>query len=117
MDIVNAGSFFHLFTWDQQVTAVKQVIALLRPRPGSLVVGRQVGRKDPIDPDNKENVGQKYRHNVETWKRLWRQVESETGTRWEVQAWLEEWQRAEVVFKKSHPDVEIFKMRFVVRRL
>jgi hypothetical protein len=117
MDIVNANSFFHLFSWDQQVTAVKQVIALLRPRPGSLVVGRQVGRKNPIDPDDEENASKRYCHDVETWKRLWRQVERETGSRWEVEAWMEVWEGVEGSFAKNRPDVESFKMRFVSRRL
>ncbi|KAJ5389551.1 uncharacterized protein N7496_000619 [Penicillium cataractarum] len=117
MDIVNAASFFHLFAWDQQVAAVRQVIALLRPRPGSLVIGRQAARKDPIDPDNRENAPKRYRHDVETWKRLWRQVEVETGTRWEVEAWLEVWEGVDSVFKRYHPGVETFKMNFVSRRL
>jgi hypothetical protein len=117
VDIVNAGSFFHLFSWDEQVAAVKQAIALLRPQPGSLVIGRQAGRKDPIDPDDKENAPKRYRHDVETWKRLWRQVEEETGTKWEVEAWMEVWEGVDSAFSKYHPGVETFRMRFVSRRL
>lgn len=117
MDIVNASSFFHLFTWDQQVAAVKQVIALLRPRPGSLVIGRQLAGRDPIDPDDRENAPKRYRHDVQTWKRLWRQVEGETGTRWEVQACLEVWEGVGTVFRRYHPGVETFKMSFVSRML
>lgn len=117
MDIVNAGSFFHLFSWDQQAVAVKQVIALLRPQPGSLVIGRQAGRKDPVDPGDSQKAPKRYRHDLDTWKRLWRQVEEETGTRWEVEAWMEPWEGVDEVFKKYHPGVETFKMRFVSRRL
>lgn len=117
MDIVNASSFFHLFSWDEQVAAVKQVIALLRPEPGVLVVGRQAGRKDPIDPDDKENAPKRYGHDVETWKRLWRQVEEETGTKWEVEAWVEVWEGVSSALSKYHPGVEPLKMRFVSRRL
>jgi hypothetical protein len=116
MDIVNAASFFHLFSWDDQVAAAKQVISLLRPQPGALVVGRQAGRRDPIDPDDKENAPKRYAHDVETWKRLWRQVEEETGTRWEVEAWVEVWE-ANSAFSKYHSGVEPLKMRFVSRRL
>lgn len=117
MDIFNAGSFFHLFSWDQQVAAVKQVIALLCPQPGSLLIGRQAGCKDPVDPNDKENAPRRYRHDVDTWKRLWRQVEEETGTRWEVEAWIEAWEGVDAVFKNYHPGVETYKMRFVSRRL
>lgn len=117
MDIVNASSFFHLFTWDQQVAAARQVIALLRPRPGSLVIGRQLARKDPVDPDDRENTPKMYRHDVQTWKRLWRQVGAETGTRWGVEARLEVWEGVDSVFRRYHPGVETFKMRFVSRML
>ncbi|KAJ5317856.1 hypothetical protein N7508_002364 [Penicillium antarcticum] len=117
VDIVNAGYFFHLFDWDRQVAAVKHVVRLVRMQPGSLLVGRQAGRKDPIDPDDKKNAPQQYRHDIETWKRLWRQVEKETGTKWEVEAWMEPWEGADLVFAKYHPSVETCKLRFVSRRL
>lgn len=117
MDIVNAASLFHLFSWDDQVTAVKQVISLLRPQPGVLVVGRQAGRRDPIVSGDKENAPKRYAHNVETWKRLWRQVEEETGTKWKVKAWVEVWEGVIPALNQYHPGVEPLKMRFVSRRL
>lgn len=99
------------------MTVAKRVIQLLRPQAGSLLVGRQVGRIDPADPDDKVNAPAHFRHNVETWKRLWGQVEAETGTRWEVQAWMEEWVGADRIMKDFHGGVETYKLRFVVRRV
>ncbi|RAL14730.1 uncharacterized protein BO97DRAFT_422622 [Aspergillus homomorphus CBS 101889] len=39
VDMINAASFFHLFDWDTQVKLAKQVIKLLKPKPGSIRVG------------------------------------------------------------------------------
>lgn len=117
MDIINAASFFHLFNWDQQITVAKRVVNLLRARPGSLLIGRQVGCLNPVDPDDVENAPRHYRHNDETWRRLWERVGEETGTRWEVGSWIEPWGGLDRVFVKYHGDVETYKMRFVVRRV
>ncbi|KAJ6104454.1 hypothetical protein N7523_010774 [Penicillium sp. IBT 18751x] len=117
INIVNAASFFHLFNWDQQVIIAKRVVGLLVAQPGSLVIGRQVGYADPVDPDDKENAPKHYRHSPETWKRFWDQVGRETGSKWEVQSTMETWAGQDHVFRKYHEGVETFKLRFVVRRL
>ncbi|KAJ5622240.1 hypothetical protein N7528_005472 [Penicillium herquei] len=116
VDIINASSFFHLFTWDQQITVAKRVVGLLRAQPGSLVVGRQVGRLDPTDPEDKSASQEHYRHSVDTWKRLWKQVGAETGTEWEVEAWMVEWAGADRIMKDFHGGMETYKMIFIVRR-
>ncbi|KAJ5222627.1 uncharacterized protein N7469_008867 [Penicillium citrinum] len=117
VDIVNAASFFHLFSWDKQVEAVKRVITLLRPQAGSLLIGRQAGQNNPKDPYDKQDPPKNYRHDIDSWKSLWVQVGRETGTKWLVDAWKEEWQGLDKGFDKWHADVQSFKLRFVVRRL
>jgi hypothetical protein len=117
IDIVNAASFFHLFDWDKQVTIAKRLIGLLHDKPGSLLIGRQVGRVDPPPPEKKHEAGKHYRHNPTTWKKLWEQVGSETGTKWEVEAWMEKWAGADSVMKGFHEGLETFKLRFTVRRI
>lgn len=116
VNIVNAASFFHLFSWDQQVTVAKRLVGLLAAQPGSMVIGRQVGHADPVDPDDKANTPTHYRHNPATWKRLWEQVGQETRSKWEVECSMEKWEGLDRVFVKYH-DVETWKMRFVVRRV
>lgn len=90
VDIVNAASFFHLFDWDAQVVAAKRVVRLLKPVPGSLVVGRQGGK--PIAGDFAHLTKQMtaWWHNPESWAKLWEQVGEETNTKWEVHAELGE---------------------------
>ncbi|KAJ5090700.1 hypothetical protein N7532_009384, partial [Penicillium argentinense] len=117
VNIVNAASFFHLFSWDQQVQAIKRVITLLRPEPGSLLIGRQAGREDPHDPDDKENSPSHFRHDSSTWKKLWDQVRRETGTKWQVETWKEEWADVDQVMAKYHVGVQTYKLRFVSRRI
>lgn len=82
-----------------------------------MIIGRQAGRVDPEDPDDKENAPGNYRHDLNSWKRIWRQVEEETGTRWGVEGWREDWQGVDKGFDRYHDHVESFKLRFVVRRL
>ncbi|KAJ5156725.1 hypothetical protein N7492_009528 [Penicillium capsulatum] len=117
VDIINAASFFHLFSWDRQITIAKRMIGLLRERPGSLLIGRQVGCIDPPSPDDTENVLPHYRHDPGTWKRLWEQVARDTGTEWDVDAWVEDWEGADKIMKNYHGGLETFKLRFVVRRV
>ncbi|KAJ6161388.1 hypothetical protein N7470_004784 [Penicillium chermesinum] len=117
VDIVNAASFFHLFSWDSQVLIGKRLVSLLRAQPGSLIIGRQVGRIDPIDPDDKENAPEHYRHDDKTWLRLWEQIQRETGTQWEVFSRLEEWKGADKLMKSYHNGLQTFKLRFVIRRI
>jgi hypothetical protein len=116
INIVNAASFFHLFDWDKQVIIAKRLVKLLHDKPGSLVVGRQVGRLDPPPPEKNHEAGKHYRHNPVTWKQLWGQVGEETGTKWEVETWMEKWAGADSVMKTFHEGLETFKLRFTVRR-
>ncbi|KAJ5142905.1 uncharacterized protein N7515_001692 [Penicillium bovifimosum] len=117
VDIINAASFFHLFNWDQQVLVAKRLVGLLQDKPGSLLIGRQVGRVDPPPPEDEEAAGKHYRHDVSTWKKLWEQVGVETGTEWKVQAWMEKWAGADKMMKDYHEGLDTFKLRFSVRRI
>ncbi|PYI09377.1 hypothetical protein BO78DRAFT_362877 [Aspergillus sclerotiicarbonarius CBS 121057] len=116
VDMINAASFFHLFDWAGQVATAKQIVKLLKPKPGSIVVGRHVGdfRAGERSEGESELKTRLYRHDLESWRRLWKQVESETGTQWEVEVTAEEWKD---VKKNAHNGDSVFKMQFVVRRV
>ena len=90
---------------------------MLRAQPGSLLVGRQVGRVDPVDPEDEANAPKHYRHDATTWRKLWVQISEETGTKWDVDAWMEKWEGADAVMKNYHGGLETFKLRFLVRRV
>ena len=86
MDIVFCSSFLHVFDWDQMVLAVKRLVALTKPRAGSLVVSKQLGSVNAGRQKMPTSSGFNYRHNAESIKRFWVQVGEETGTRWDVEA-------------------------------
>ncbi|GCB21217.1 hypothetical protein AAWM_04102 [Aspergillus awamori] len=114
VDMINAASFFHLFDWDTQVKLAKQVMKLMKPKPGSIVVGRHVGDYNAGELEAKELGSNIWRHDLDSWRRLWEQVGRETGTEWKVDVTGEEWKG---ITKVAHNGETTFKMQFVVRRV
>lgn len=90
IDIMWAGSFFHLFPRPRQIQAAKAIVGLLRPTPGSLLVGRQLGSVAPGEYDIMKDGRWQFRHSPETWAEFWDEVGRETGTKWKTEATLDE---------------------------
>jgi SAM-dependent methyltransferase len=90
IDIINVGSFLHLWPLEKQVEACKRIVALLVPRPGSLVMGRQVGMLEagpkPGHGDDPSKAA--WRHNIQSFKKMWKKVGLQTGTKWDVHSEL-----------------------------
>lgn len=105
-------SFFHLFNYEAQKVVAKRIVSLLRPRPGSLVIGRHVGCEIPGEGSGGSMLG--YCHDEKTWKEFWEIIGKETGTNWKVDAKRESWGVT------NNPGIaqlnRIFKLRFVMRR-
>jgi hypothetical protein len=80
MDIVFAASFIQLFSYKDQVEVCKMIARLLKEKKGSMLFGRQVGslKSGWTEKDRKTTM---YRHNEETFRRMWKEVEEATGTR------------------------------------
>jgi hypothetical protein len=89
-DIIHANSVFHLFSWDDQVKAAKRVVKLMRPQKGSLILGSQVGHKDPGEVESRpgRRSGTMFRHDANTWERLWETVGKESGLSFTVRSTL-----------------------------
>lgn len=85
IDIIYAGFFFHLFTWEQQVSIAERLIRILKPVPGSLIMGKQTG-KTVADTEivRMKGVGAFWRHNAESFAKMWNQAGERTGTKWTV---------------------------------
>lgn len=97
VDIVLVNQVFHLFDWERQVEAGKNMVAL--SRSGTWVVGYQigsaVGRAVPVRTGSGGTAGtagstSKFLHNRDTWQELWSQIEEETGTKSSVESCLVE---------------------------
>ena len=66
-----AGSFFHLFSFDQQYEIAKALAGLLSPQPGSVLFGLHgaIAEKGFWQPE-----GVEYKmacHSPESWKEMW----------------------------------------------
>lgn len=116
LDIVHTASFFHLWDWDEQVKAVKRVIALTKPKPGVLIFGRQGGMPKAGKLSETKKELNSYWHNPESWEKLWKEASEETGTKWEMQAVLGEEDLTKRMNSKIVPAGTRF-MTFAIRRL
>ncbi|KAI9812867.1 MAG: hypothetical protein M1827_004385 [Pycnora praestabilis] len=118
IDIAYTGSFFHLFDYDRQYQVAVRLVSLLRPRKGSLILGRQVGNLKPGSYSHRTNESNMmYRHDVASWKEMWTKVGEETGSEWSVDARLDE---AEGMSGKGNThwrDPNGRRMRFSVTRV
>lgn len=91
--VVQLGMILHLFTWEEAVKAFRNAITLLRDEKGVLIIGQATGNVDGVEtrtlsPGGKDRVT--WKHNVQSFQRLVKDVEAKTGTRWEVRANLDE---------------------------
>jgi hypothetical protein len=85
IDIIYAGSFLHLFNYEQQVAVCKRIVKLLKEKKGSVVLGRQAGNTEAGERVHRTNAAQSmFRHNGESFKKMWEEVGEATGTKWTV---------------------------------
>jgi len=120
ISIIYAASFLHLFDYEQQVQVCERFVKLLRPEAGSVILGRQVGHVEAGPRPHRTNPGEKmFRHNVESFEKMWKEIGAKTGTEWRVEAELsKEWQgpgKQQVQDWKG--DVNVRRLRFGVFRM
>ena len=117
IDVVYASSFFHLFPLERQIELAKIVVRILRPRKGSCILGRQLGSIKPgAYALRKMDLGQPWRHDVESLTRMWEDIGRATGTQWKVEASLDE---EELGYKGNEAwgDRNMRRLRFAIWRL
>lgn len=86
LDVVHAASFLHLFSWEEQVRACARIVRLLKPVEGSMLLGRQVGSGVPGETQDRVRPSlSRYRHDEESFKKMWKEVGEKTRTRWRVE--------------------------------
>ena len=117
VDVVYAASFLHIFSWEDQVRIAKRIIRILKPSRGSLVFGRQTGSVRGREELNKAHgvrgTEKIWRHDVESFRKLWHVAGEETGSKWET--WAELYETAHT---SSHWAEEGVRMlRFEVKRV
>ncbi|KAF7875358.1 hypothetical protein EAF04_002530 [Stromatinia cepivora] len=87
VDIISITQVIHQWGWDGQVNCAKKLTAFTKG-PGSMVVGNQIRDPKAQEVTLKSLGVPMWRHNPESFAKLWDQVGSETGTQWETQAWV-----------------------------
>lgn len=95
-DIVHAASFFHLFSWEDQVRLGERVVRFFRSADKAtnsgqprLLFGRQVGNSAPVDRATLAARGEyRFHHNPATLQQLWDEIGERTKTKWKVEAEL-----------------------------
>ncbi|ORY10664.1 hypothetical protein BCR34DRAFT_566521 [Clohesyomyces aquaticus] len=113
VDMIYTGSFFHLFDYDTQVQVSKVVASLLRPVSGAMISGRQVGSVNAGEDGHRTNpTGKVFRHNIDSFKKMWKDIGSDLGVDFAVEARLELLEHAHL---RSH-DSDTRRIWFVVRR-
>ena len=83
MDIIHVGLFLHLFDLERQIEACKVLVRTLKPVKGVLIVGQQVGAAEPFNLPL-GNGRKMYKHNEESFAKMWKEVGDITGTEWKV---------------------------------
>ena len=94
LDIISITMFLHLFNWQNQLRAAVRILRLLSHKHGSLILGSQAGAVNagelPLKPpfaDTKD--GEKrtvFRHNPESFERLWMEAGKAVGVPLKVSA-------------------------------
>ncbi|KAF4161518.1 hypothetical protein CNMCM6936_003359 [Aspergillus lentulus] len=110
IDIIFASLFFHIFSWNQQITIAKHALQMLTPKPRSMIVGRNaayVNRKTPPLPE--EYTTKSFHHDLASWKLLWDVVQKETGMIFR----METWEQPDQDFM-DHPELGAYMMYFTV---
>lgn len=91
ISIIYAGFFFHLFDFDQAVEIAVRLIGIMKQEKGSLILGKQAG--NPIADErllDLKAAGKLWRHSPDSWTKVWQLAGQKTGTKWRVNAKLEE---------------------------
>lgn len=84
-DVVSIMLFLHAFKWDDQVAICKSILKLLKPQPGSMVIGLQHANtksgEEQIIRQYQQERPDKYvfTHNKETFKQMWEEIAESEG--------------------------------------
>lgn len=90
LDIIYAGSFLHLFSWDQQLVVARRFIRLWKNQKGCLVYGRQTSSVNPGEREKrfKDEKGKQrmWIHDTESFRQLWNLAAEKEGAKVRVEA-------------------------------
>ena len=89
LDVISAKDVFHCFEYPTQIELAMRFVALLKPQPGSRVVGQLVGHikaGEYATGFGNAGLAKMFHHNDESFERMWEEVGKRTGSRWRVES-------------------------------
>lgn len=86
VDIVIISQVMHQWDWEHHIRAAKVLVTFTKP--GSAVVGNQIANVKAHEYYNKPLSKTTWRHDAESFAKMWQDVGEATGTKWETQTWL-----------------------------
>lgn len=88
IDIIFASSLFHVWDYDAQIRAAINLVRLCRDKPDVMIIGRQMGSRlgGHYKMHGVKDEAFHYRHNAETLKGFWRDIEAATQICWKFEA-------------------------------
>ncbi len=117
IDIIYAASFLHLFGYEDQVNVCKRMVKLLKGKKDSVVLGRQVGHANGGEhPQRNDPTKTRWRHNEESFRKMWYEVGELTGSKWRVEVDSEPWAGESEEGAKTWNDTSTIRLRFAVFR-
>lgn len=116
IDIIYAASFLHLFGYEDQIKVCNRIVKLLREKKNSVVLGRQVGNVDAGEPLRNDRASTRWRHNEESFRKMWEEVGELTGSKWRVEVTSESWAGESDDGSRSWNDSSMLRLRFAVFR-
>ncbi|KAK6952606.1 hypothetical protein Daesc_004896 [Daldinia eschscholtzii] len=87
VDVMHCSAFFHLFTLEDQISAAKNLARLIKK--DGVIVGRQIGSIKPGDVPAIKDQSFSYRHDVDSFNAMWKQVGEATETQWKVEGTMD----------------------------
>ncbi|KAK3935947.1 hypothetical protein QBC46DRAFT_420675 [Diplogelasinospora grovesii] len=86
--VVQLGMVLHIWDLEGQTSACERVVELLRDEKGVMVVGQSVGNL--VGKESPSRGRTMYKHDAETFAKMWEEVGRRTETKWVVRASLDE---------------------------
>lgn len=88
IDIIHLGMVLHVFSREDQLIALERCVEILKPQPGTLIVGQAVGHVDGKRSPAHEGVIS-FKHSDKTFRELISDLETKTGAKFRVKAELD----------------------------
>ena len=89
IDVISVSSVIHQWRWEGQIEVAKKLVAF--SKPGSLVVGYQIGNEKGREIMVRALRMRVWRHDPTSFEKMWSVVGAETNTTWKTKAWLRSW--------------------------